>query len=219
MQSKLAGVALDLPGALAKTREQQRSLSLTFNLTDEALLPISLNYDNQLKAAIKLNIKQQSIESGNVLVGTGNVAQPQEAGIKLEINRDRLALQDWIGLASSLAQDKDSETTGAVDSLREIKIHSEHGLWEKADLGFIDLVLKPEGNYWAGDINSSIAKGKLKIPVDLKGADSINLAMDVLDLTALKQLKSQERRAEARTGTGFYAFNNDHQSKNAMAVG
>ena len=75
VQSKLAGVALDLPGALAKTREQQRSLSLTFSLADEAFLPINLNYDNQLKAAIKFNIKQQRIESGNVLVGTGNVAQ------------------------------------------------------------------------------------------------------------------------------------------------
>ncbi|OYV18543.1 MAG: hypothetical protein CG441_1081, partial [Methylococcaceae bacterium NSM2-1] len=136
VQSKLAGVALDLPGTLAKTREQQRSLSLTFNLADEELLPINLIYDNQLKAAIKFNIKQQRIESGNVLVGTGNVAQSQEAGIKLEINRDRLALQDWLGLASSLAQDKDSETTtGAVSGLKEIKIHSEHGFWKNADLG------------------------------------------------------------------------------------
>jgi uncharacterized protein (TIGR02099 family) len=191
VQSKLAGVALDLPGALAKTREQQRSLSLTFSLADAALLPISLTYDNQLKAAIRFNIKQQRIESGNVLVGVGNVAQSQEAGIKLEINRERLALQDWLGLASSLAQGKDSETTDAVKSLKEIKIHSKHGLWEKADLGFIDLALKPEGNYWAGDINSSCAKGKLKIPVDLNGANSINLDMKELDLTVLKQLKSQ----------------------------
>jgi len=197
VQSTLTGVALDLPGALAKTREQQRSLSLTFNLADEELLPISLTYDNQLKAAIKFNIKQQRIESGNVLVGTGNVTQSQESGVKLEINRERLALQELMGLASSLAHGKDSETTtGAGDSLREIKIHSEHGLWKKADLGLFDLVLKPEGNYWAGDINGSIAKGKLKIPVDLKGTDSISLVMDVLDLTAFKQLMSQGNELE-----------------------
>jgi uncharacterized protein (TIGR02099 family) len=191
VQSKLKGVALDLPGALAKTREQQRSLSLTFGLADEAILPISLTYDNQLKAEINFNIKQRRVESGNVLVGTGDVARPQQAGIKLEINRDRLALQDWLGLASSLAQGRDSETTSAVDSLKEIKIHSEHGLWKKADIGFINLVLKPEGNYWAGDINGSIAKGKLKIPVDLNGADSIILDMKELELSVLKQLKSQ----------------------------
>jgi uncharacterized protein (TIGR02099 family) len=189
--SRLAGVGLDLPGALAKTREQQRSLSLTFQLADEALLPISLNYDNQLKAAIRFNINQMRVESGNVLVGTGNVAQSQKTGIRLEINRERLALQDWLGLSSSLARAKDGETAGAVDSLREIKIHTKHGIWQKMDLGFIDLALKPGGNFWAGDIDSSIARGKLKIPNARSGANSISLAMDVLNFTALKQLKSQ----------------------------
>jgi len=92
-------------------------------------------------------------------------------------------------------------------------------LWKKADMGFIDLVLKPEGTYWAGDINGSIAKGKLKIPVDLKGADSISLAMDVLDLTVLKHLKSQGDALEAAPVPDFYAFNNYHSQKNAVAVG
>ncbi len=192
VQSKLAGVALDLPGVLAKTRGQQRSLSLTFSLADEASMPIGLIYDNQLKAAIKFNIKQRRVESGNILVGKGDVAQPQKAGIKLEINRERLVFQDWIGLASSLARGKDNETTGAENSFREIKIHSEHGLWKKADLGFIDLLLKPEGAYWVGDLNGSIAKGRLKIPVVLDGANSISLVMDEMDLTVLKQLKSQD---------------------------
>ena len=191
VQSKLAGVALDLPGTLAKTREQQRTLSMTFRLGDEALLPISLTYDNQLKAAIQFNIKHLLIESGNVLVGTGNVAQPQKAGIWLEINRDRLALQDWMGVVSSLAHGKEVQTLGAVDSLKEIKVHSAHGVWKKVDLGFIDLALKPEGNYWVGDSNSFIAKGKVKVPVDLNGSESISLTMDTLDFTPLKQLKSQ----------------------------
>ncbi len=209
MQSNLAGVALKLPGALAKTREQQRPLSLTFNLTDKASLPISLNYDNQLKAAIKLNINQQHIESGHILVGAGNVSQPEEAGIKLEINRDRLDLQEWLGLASSLAQDKNSKTkSGAVDNLREIKIHSGHGLWKKADLGFVDLILKPEGNYWAGNINSALAKGKLKIPVDFKGYDSINLAMDMLNLSLLKRVAWNDTKNPA---------NNIHNSVNDSA--
>lgn len=191
--SKLSGVALVLPGGLAKTREQQRSLALTFNLTDEALLPISLNYNNQLKAALKFNIKQQHIESANVLVGTGNVPESQGSGISLTINRERLDLQDWLGLASSFVYGKVSETTAdAVNSFKEIKVHSEHGLWEKADLGFFDLVLKPEGRYWVGDISSLIAKGRFKIPVDLNGADSIHLDMQELELSVLKKIKTPE---------------------------
>ena len=192
VMSNLVGVALELPGSLAKTREQQRSLSLTFNLADATLLPFNLTYDNQLKAAITFNTKQQTIESGNILVGSGNVRQSQEAGIKLEINRERLDLKDWIGLAASLAQSEESETTAsAAKSLKEIKIHSEHGLWKKADMGLFNLVLKPEGNYWAGFINGTIAKGKFKIPKTLKGADSIILDMEELQLSLLKQFNYQ----------------------------
>lgn len=196
MLSELSGLSLDLPGALAKTREQQRSLALTFNLADQVLLPINVNYNNQLKAAIKFNIKQQAIESANVLVGSGDISESQGSGIKLVINRERLDLQDWLGLASSLAYGKESEAiTGAVNSLKEIKIQSEHGLWGKADLGLFDLVLKPEGNYWVGDSRSSIAKGRFKIPASLKGADSINLDMEELELSVLKKIKSQESSA------------------------
>jgi uncharacterized protein (TIGR02099 family) len=203
VRSKLAGVALDLPGSLAKTREQQRPLSLAFDLADAALLPISLNYDNQLKAAIKFNIKEQRFESGTILAGEGTVAQSRDAGIKLAINHERLALQDWLGLASSLAQGKDGEAAAVMNNLREISLHSEHGLWKKTDLGFIDLVLKPESNYWKGVINSTIAKGELKIPVDLNGADGIVLTMNELELSVLKQLKSLGEASEPLSSPDF----------------
>jgi uncharacterized protein YhdP len=126
-------------------------------------------------------------------VGTGNVAQSQATGIKLEINRERLAMHDWLGTVLSFAHGKDNEAiTSATASLREIKIHSEHGLWKKADLGLFDLVLKPEGTFWTGAINGTIAKGRFKIPFDLKGADSISMDMQELELSLLKQLEFQD---------------------------
>jgi uncharacterized protein (TIGR02099 family) len=191
VQSKLSGLSLDLPGALAKTREQQKSLALSFNLVGDGSLPIKVNYDNQLKVAINYNIKQLQVDSGNVLLGKGDVEQSEKPGINLEINRERLALQDWVSLALKVSSAKDNETNVALNSLNEIKIHGDHGLWKKADLGLIDLTLKFDGHYWAGDISSSIAKGKFKIPTDLRGADSVVLTMDMLDLTVIKQLKSQ----------------------------
>ena len=142
-----------------------------------------LNYDNKLKAAIQLDTKQKTIYSGHVLVGTGEVAQTQEAGLKLEINRDRLALQDWLGLAAA---------QGAGDGVRELKIHSDHALWKKTDIGLFDLALKHNGNYWTGAIARSFAKGKIRIPVDFKSTDRINLDMELLDLSALKQIGAKE---------------------------
>ena len=189
INSNLAGVALDLPNTLAKTREQQRPFNLLFNLTNEALLPINIHYDNQMNAAVNYNIKQRAIESGNVLIGPGNVKQSQELGIRLEINRQRLDLKDWMGVALSFAQENNEAIASVVSSLKEVKVHSEHGFWEKADLGYFDLVFKPEEKHWAGNINATVAKGKFKIPFNLKGDDSMDFAMDLLNLNILKQLK------------------------------
>ncbi|MDD5579197.1 MAG: YhdP family protein [Methylobacter sp.] len=194
LESTLLGVALDLPGALAKTGVQTAPSSLSVSLSDKFLLPVLLNYDNKLKAAVKVDVKQQSIYSGHVLIGAGNVTQTQEAGLKLEINRNPLALQDWLSLA--VAQEKEGET-GAGINLREIKIQTDQALWKRTELGIFDLTLKREGDYWAGDISSSFAKGKIQIPIKLKGADSINLNMDWLDMAALKQLKFQNDSPES----------------------
>ncbi|MGZ4981337.1 MAG: YhdP family protein [Methylobacter sp.] len=234
VESMLSGVALDLPESLAKTREQKIPLSLTFNLDEQQLMPVLLSYDNKLKAAIQLDTKQKTIYSGHVLVGDGEVAQTQDAGLKLELNRSRLVLQDWLGLVIAQgAGDGDnagslpvptllpslavgltgslptatlppSLAVGRTGSLptatlppslavvRELKIHGDHAVWNKTDMGALDLALKRNGNFWTGTIAGPIAKGNVKVPVDFKSADRINLDMDVLDISALKQMESKD---------------------------
>jgi uncharacterized protein (TIGR02099 family) len=183
-ESMLSGVSLDLPESLAKTREQKVPLSLTFSLGDRLLLPMLLNYDNKLKAAIQLDTKQKTIYSGHVLVGAGEVAQVQKAGLKLELNRDRLALQDWLALAAA----QGAGDGGRIGSLpiatlppslvvvNELKIHSDHALWKKTELGVFDLALKHKGNYWAGTVASPLAKGNIQIPADFIARDGVYAA-------------------------------------------
>ncbi len=197
VESMLSGVSLDLPESLAKTREQKIPLSLTFSLGDKQLLPVLLNYDNKLKAAIQLDTKKKAVYSGHVLVGNGEVAQVLDAGLKLEINRDRLALQDWLGLAAA---------QGAGDGVTELKIHSDHALWKKTDIGVFDLALKHTGDYWTGTIAGPVATGHIRIPAnftnppeaDLQAQPGstntgrISLDMDLLDLSALKQAGAKD---------------------------
>jgi len=186
VNSMLSGVSLDLPESLAKTQEQSAPLTLTFSLDDKPLLPMLLNYDNKLKAAIQLDTTQKIIYSGHILMGSGEVEQSQDAGLKLEINLDRFALQDWLGLAAA---------QGAGDGISELKIHSEHALWKKTDVGVFDLALKHTGNLWVGAIDSPIAKGKVQIPADFASTDRISLDMVLLDLSALKQAGSKDGSA------------------------
>ncbi|TAK63594.1 DUF3971 domain-containing protein [Methylobacter sp.] len=186
VDSTLSGVSLDLPESLAKTREQSLPLLLKFSLGDKVLLPVLLNYDNKLKAAIQLDTEKRSLYSGHVVVGNGEAAQIQDAGLKLEINRDRLALQDWLGLATA---------QGAGDGVKELKIHSAHALWKKTDIGGFDLSLKHDGNYWTGTLASPLAKGSVQIPADFKSTDRISLDMELLDISALKQAAPKDTSA------------------------
>jgi uncharacterized protein YhdP len=103
----------------------------------------------------------------------------------LEVNEDQLNLQD---LLNSVMQNKQG---GTGINIREIKIHGKQALWNKTQLGFLDLALKPEGRYWAGNINSSFARGKIHIPVDFNSAGRVTLTMDLLDLSLFKQLASK----------------------------
>jgi uncharacterized protein (TIGR02099 family) len=188
VESMLAGISLNLPDGLAKTAQQQRALSLNFSLVDKPLLPISISYDNQLKAALNFDVKQQNLQAGHILIGTGKLEAPEQ-GIKLEINSEQLALQNWLGLGFSMAQGKPTQTTSQIN---EIRIHSNSSVWKKTPLGAFDLNLKPNGKQWTGQLNSQFAKGKLSIPFDLKGTNRVTLNMDELDLSLAKQLNSKD---------------------------
>lgn len=186
VQSDLQGIALELPGELAKNTSQKRPLAVTFDLNQKSSLPITLNYDNKLTAALKFNIAQQQISSGHVLVGEGKAKFSNEAGLALEINRDKLAVQDWLGLA--VAQNKDSLASSAI---RKITVHSEHALWKTTDIGRFDLQLKPDRQYWLGDLQSKVAVGKVRLPSQQSDVEKIVFTMQQLDLSALAQLKSK----------------------------
>lgn len=185
VQSDLVGVALDLPGKLAKTVSQSKPLTLTFSLGDELLLPIDISYDEQLQAAVKLNVATQSLHGGHILLGPGTVTQPADNKLTLEINQDKLELHDLIGFSGVQNTSQDSGI-----QIKKIHIHSNDALWKNNSLGAFDLTLKPEGRYWAGTINSAFAQGKIHIPVAFNQNSQINADMDRLDLAIIKQFKS-----------------------------
>jgi uncharacterized protein (TIGR02099 family) len=186
VKSTLEGVALTLPGNLSKSKAQKRPTLITIGLTNDSVLPIELDYDNKLKAAIKLNTKGQIINSGHVVIGDGNAKQTKVPGIKLEINQEPLALQDWLGLTAS----KPSDT--ATVNVNEVKVHSQAAFLNKTRIGLFDLDLKRNSNFWSGEINSAIAKGRIQYPFETTGAKPITMDMDMLNLTALINLKMQD---------------------------
>ena len=195
VQSDLVGVSLELPGFLAKTSLQKKPLSLAFGLNGEAILPITLDYNDSLKAAVKVNLAQKQLDSGHILVGTGIVQQTNQPGLKLEINQDTLNLQEWLIVSGHQNKEKES---AALNNIREIKLHSPHAQWKNSSLGAFDLVLTPEKNHWSGLIKSDVATGKIQIPLDITGAEKIKLSLSALDLSALTSVASQTNSVEVK---------------------
>lgn len=186
IQSDLVGIAVDLPDTLVKNTQQTKPLSLMFDLDGQQIMPIVLNYDNQLKAALNVDVSQKTLESAQFLVGSKALAQVTAAGIVLDIKRERLILQDWLALAAVHSVSVAGEHQAVDSRLKAINISTAHGVWQDLDLGLFNLTVKPENSYWSAVLDSAVAKGKAHLPYQLQGAEKMSFMMDRVDFSLLK---------------------------------
>jgi len=195
IHSDLQGVSLNLPGGLAKTSQQKKPLSLLFLLNDAAELPVRLDYDQQLKAAIKFAMPQRELQSGHIVLGQGEAVQRKAAGLWLDINDATLPLDDWLAFIGNLSK---SDAPGGVPAksqdisglLRHASVHTQDLQWYGSSLGAFDLALQPHQRHWSASFDSALATGIAIVPKDLGGGEKISLDLAELDLTQLKTMKA-----------------------------
>ncbi len=190
VQSMLSGITLNLPAELAKTKWQSAPFSMIFTLGNDAFLPLTLNYNEQLKAAVNIDTKNKHLERGAILLGDGKVVLPDTLGLTVKISHEQLALQDWLGFAMA-----SSENNAAA--IHTVSIHSQNARWQKSDLGEFDLTLKRENESWRGKLNSSFAQGLL----EWQNGASLKLELEKLDLAFFKQLPSSDETKNETAST------------------
>jgi len=190
LQSMLSGITLNLPEELAKTKWQSVPFSMMFTLGNEAFLPLTLNYNEQLKAAANIDTKNKHLERGAILLGDGQISLPDTMGLSVKISHEQLALQDWLNFAAA-----SSENNAAA--IHSISIHSQNARWQKSELGEFDLTLKRENESWRGKLNSLFAQGLL----EWQNGASLKLELEKLDLAFFKQLQSPDETKNETTST------------------
>ena len=185
LQSDLQGLKLDLPENLAKSADLKKDLRLDFDLSDTNLMPVNINYADQLKLAATINKEKAALRSADLVYGAGNANFISKTGINLSINREELDVDDWMSLT-----EKDQAAASLFTQLNAVNIKLDKLNWNNQLFGKVDLALKKTDSFLSGRINTPYFNGKLSIPYDHSKQQKVLLDLKKLDITALNQLSS-----------------------------
>ena len=190
IKTNLVGIDVDLPGSLKKQAEQQTPLIITMPLNEKVLLPVMINYKDELKTAININKEKSTVYSANVVYGKGKASILENKGITLQIDRDTLNGSEWMGLfKQDLNGQIDTNEEVNTPTLNHLALKAKKINWHGKNLGSIEVILQRLEDNWQGNILSSFAKGAFVVPFDQEAENKIKLNMEYLNLTELMAIK------------------------------
>ncbi|MDD5273613.1 MAG: DUF3971 domain-containing protein, partial [Methylovulum sp.] len=183
--SDLAGVQLQAPGLLSKSRHDRQAAKIVFGLGNKQAMPITVNYADTLKAALHFDTAQQRVVSGHIVLGEGAAVAPapDQIGLKFDINRKTLDLQ---AVSAALAGGS-GQSNGLV--VHEATLYSDNARWGQAPLGAFYLHLQAHGQQWLGRIRNNFIVGDLSAPLVMTPDSTVHLNLSLLDLSVIKQLQ------------------------------
>jgi uncharacterized protein YhdP len=210
IHSDLRGVSLALPDGLAKKTSEAKPLELKFDLANQALLPVSLNYDQQLQATVLVHKRDKSLAAGTVLLSENRsgfknlngLETPPLGEFKVKINQPHFSAPAWLSVLEGLQLDNHK-----AQSLTALEIHTPELEWDKQHLGAFDLALHRHANYWEGDVECIAAKGHLHIPIDRENHHKIKLELEQLDLSSLMQFSFPKQSSKPATHNPLFEIN------------
>lgn len=188
----LSGIAINMPESLNKSAEQQIPLSVNLLLNEQALLPIAINYNDQLKVAINSHKQQHTVHSAHIVYGIGEAVMPVNKGIYLQVEQNGLDLSEWVGIAKSGANSETQTESVHNESLfNKIAINTKQLQWKNKKLGPFEFEIQALDQKWQGELVSAMAKGLFTIPFKPTEKEKINFQMDFVNLSELKKIGGQ----------------------------
>lgn len=179
--SSLKGVGVEAQESLAKTADQEKPLNLDFQLDKETLLPLKVSYGNQFQAFLLIDKDREALHSGHLVFGQGRASRYDNAGLKIDIKQAAFNLSQAVGAFGS-------GDPGRRPPLREVAIDTGQATWQGQDMGGLNCHLQHFDQFWLGSVDSTMAKGRFRIPDQLGGSQHIKLEMDYLNLSAMDAL-------------------------------
>jgi len=184
LDTNLQGVKVALPEELAKSRKQKKPLQLSMQLSGGDVMPVWLNYNNQLKIALRINKQTETVHSGHIVYGSGQAVAGPENSLKLSVRQPILDVAAWTDFNSGDAD----KLAGELPKLNEIHVSLGQLQWGTQQLGELELAVKRKDQYWQGSLVSPVAQGNIRIPLASLDNKKIHLQMTRLDLSKLSEL-------------------------------
>lgn len=185
LSSELAGLELKLPDILAKQAADKSSFAMQMQISEASSLPVTFDYAQKLRGALKYNVKQKRVEALDVLVGEGEMPALPKIGRNLDIDLKNVALAEWIGLAAAEGTEEGNPL------FEQISLHGRNLKWQRQDLGRIALSMQHKHDAWQIALDSALMKGQIIKPLRSQQEAPIKLALDYLNLSALSQGEPQ----------------------------
>ncbi len=192
--SSLNGISSAYPGLLKKQSDEQRFLNLNFTLSDSMLLPLSVNYNDEVKALLKLDKQADQLHSAQIVYGSGKLADNKAKGIHLHVDRDTLDLTPWLAFLNK----KENSQSSSTQQLNAISIVSRNLQWQGAEYGRVELAAKRFAQEWRGNLVCSAAKGAFVLPINAGKEDKIRLEMAYLNLSELMNVSLPENDVDGQ---------------------
>ncbi len=191
IKSNLVGVTMNLPGLLKKQAHEKKQLTLNFSLNNKPLLPLKINFNNAVKAAIYIDKNQKKIHSANIAYGEGLAAMPKEQAVKVNVSQARFDLTEWLAFMGSY--NSNVKTPPLVNKL---SFKTSHLLWNNQDYGNFELAMTHNKTHWLGHLLCSSAEGDFIIPFKQNNHNKIKLDMNYIKLSELVSLKPGKESSE-----------------------
>ncbi|KAF3978524.1 MAG: TIGR02099 family protein [Methylococcales symbiont of Iophon sp. n. MRB-2018] len=195
--TELQGIAVDFPETLKKSAEQKASLTVSMALNDQPLLPLLLNYQEELMLSMTIDKHKNTMVSANIVYAestdTARIFDKithLEQGIKIQLEREKFDATQWMAFISQ----KDTEENEEAVEIKEINLITKQLQWKNKSYGAFELAMHRLNNKWQGNISSSMAKGTFILPIEQSGNEIIKLNMAHLNLTELMQIDFEKEK-------------------------
>lgn len=180
--SNLKGLAIESGNGLQKTADEERPLTLDFQLENSPQLPLQLRYGPQLSAFLLIDKTRETLFSGHVVLGQGQASRYGKEGLKLDIQLPSFNVSQALGAMSN-------PDSSRFPKIREVGLDTGDLIWQGQSLGSFDGHWHHQDQAWQGRLNSVMAKGGFTIPDQLSGDHRILLDMDYLNLSELDKIQ------------------------------